>query len=62
MRASTRRYCWHACWSNWIDNCALVGDPDGRAAVLAEVAKAAHRRHEVDAAKLSDMLEFAEAA
>ncbi|WP_236403455.1 hypothetical protein [Pseudomonas sp. S32] len=44
------------------DRYALVSDPDGRAAVLAEMAYAAHRRREIDAADLSDMLELAEAA
>jgi len=44
------------------DRFALVTDPDGRAAVLSEMAFAAHRRHEVDAGELSDMLELAEAA
>ncbi len=44
------------------DQSALVADPDGRAAVLAELAIAAHRRSDVDANQLADMLEFAEAA
>ena len=44
------------------DQSALVTDPDGRAAVLAEMAYAASRRREVDAGVLSDMLELAEAA
>ncbi|AVD89673.1 MULTISPECIES: hypothetical protein [Pseudomonas] len=44
------------------DQGALVTDPDGRAAVLCEMAFAAHRRREVDDGELSDMLEFAEAA
>jgi len=44
------------------DQCALATDPDGRAAVLAEMAMAAHRRGEVDADHLCEMLEFAEAA
>jgi hypothetical protein len=39
-----------------------VADPDGRAAVLAELAVFAHRRGDVDADQLADMLEFAEAA
>ncbi len=42
------------------DQSALVADPDGRAAVLSEMAMAAHRRQEVDADQLSEMLEFAE--
>lgn len=50
----------------WLDELydgpALVTDPDGRAAVLAEMAYAASRRREVDAGTLSDMLELAEAA
>lgn len=44
------------------DHCALVTDPDGRAAVLSEMAMAAHRRREVDADQLCEMLECAEAA
>ncbi|PRN02235.1 hypothetical protein A0O30_23825 [Pseudomonas sp. LLC-1] len=44
------------------DQSALVADPDGRGAVLAELAISAHRRSEVDAEQLADMLEFAEAA
>lgn len=50
----------------WIDELndqfALVCDPDGRAAVLSEMAKAAHRRREVGEGELVDMLELAEAA
>ncbi len=42
------------------DQSALIADPDGRAAVLSEMAMAAHRRQEVDADQLSEMLEFAE--
>ncbi|MFJ4056140.1 MULTISPECIES: hypothetical protein [Pseudomonas] len=44
------------------DQSALVADPDGRAAVLAELAIAAHRRSDVDADQLVEMLEFAESA
>lgn len=44
------------------DQFALVCDPDGRAAVLSEMAKAAHRRREVCEGELIDMLELAEAA
>lgn len=44
------------------DQCALVSDPDGRAAVLSEMATAAHRRREVGDGQLVDMLEFVEAA
>ncbi|WP_251961819.1 hypothetical protein [Pseudomonas sp. Marseille-Q5299] len=44
------------------DQPAWVADPDGRAAVLAEMAMSAHRRLDVDADQLTDMLEFAEAA
>lgn len=44
------------------DQFALVSDPDGRAAVLSEMAKAAHRRREVGEGELVDMLELAEAA
>lgn len=50
----------------WLDELydgpALVADPDGRAAVLAEMAYAASRRYEIDSGVLSDMLELAEAA
>jgi len=44
------------------DRFALVTDPDGRAAVLGEMAYAAHRRREVGDDNLADMLELAEAA
>ncbi|AYN15533.1 hypothetical protein CHR29_10410 [Pseudomonas monteilii] len=44
------------------DQAALVEDPDGRAAVLSEMAYAAHRRQEIDEGDLVDMLELAEAA
>ena len=44
------------------DQSALVADPDGRAAVLAELAISAHRRRDVNADQLADMLEFAKAA
>ena len=44
------------------DQVALVADPDGRAAVLSEMAYAGHRRKEVDDGDLVDMLELAEAA
>lgn len=44
------------------DQVALVADPDGRAAVLSEMACAAHRRKEIDEGDLVDMLELAEAA
>lgn len=44
------------------DEGALFDDPDGRADVLSEMAFAAHRRGEVDADQLSDMLEFVESA
>ncbi|HDS1735452.1 hypothetical protein [Pseudomonas sp. BP8] len=44
------------------DQFALTTDPDNRAAVLAEMAMAAHRRGEVDADQLCEMLEFTEAA
>lgn len=44
------------------DQFALVSDPDGRAAVLSEMAKAAHRRREVGDGQLIDMLEFVESA
>ncbi|QZA57086.1 hypothetical protein K2O50_16385 [Pseudomonas sp. 2hn] len=50
----------------WLDELydgpALVTDPDGRAAVLAEMAYAASRRYEIDSGVLSDMLELVEAA
>ncbi|WP_085622036.1 MULTISPECIES: hypothetical protein [unclassified Pseudomonas] len=44
------------------DQVALVADPDGRAAVLSEMAYAARRRREIDEGELVDMLELAEAA
>ncbi|MGX1022504.1 hypothetical protein AB7M33_005180 [Pseudomonas sp. Y3 TE3536] len=44
------------------DQSALLADPDGRAAVLAELAMSAYRRTDVDADQLADMLEFSEAA
>ncbi|MFG0323692.1 hypothetical protein ACF8EF_15345 [Pseudomonas sp. zjy_15] len=44
------------------DQPALFTDPDGRAAVLAELAISAHRRSDVDEDQLADMLEFTEAA
>jgi hypothetical protein len=44
------------------DEFALVTDPEGRAAVLDEMAYAAHRRREVSAEDLVDMLELSEAA
>ncbi len=43
------------------DQVALVHDPDGRAAVLEAMAFAGHRRGEVSAEQLSEMLEFVEA-
>ncbi|XBT42093.1 hypothetical protein ABNP32_15875 [Pseudomonas viridiflava] len=50
----------------WIDELndqfALITDPDGRAAVLDEMAYAAHRRREVSAENLVDMLELSEAS
>lgn len=44
------------------DQFSLVTDPDGRAAVLDEMAYAAHRRREVSSENLVDMLELSEAA
>lgn len=44
------------------DRFALFTDPDGRAAVLDEMAYAAHRRREVSCENLVDMLELSEAA
>lgn len=44
------------------DQTALLIDPDGRAAVLSEMAYAAHRRQEVDDGDLVDMLEIVESA
>lgn len=44
------------------DQVALLEDPDGRAAVLSEMAYAAHRRQEVDDGDLVDMLEIVESA
>lgn len=50
----------------WIDELndqfALITDPDGRAAVLDEMAYAARRRREVDDGDLVDMLEIVESA
>lgn len=43
------------------DQFSLITDPDGRAAVLDEMAYAAHRRREVNSENLVDMLELAEA-
>ncbi|MDD2019039.1 hypothetical protein [Pseudomonas putida] len=52
--------------SAWVaelnDQPALLTDPDGSAAVLVELAISAHRRSDVDADQLADMLEFTEAA
>ena len=44
------------------DQVALLEDPDGRAAVLSEMAYAACRRREVDDGDLVDMLEIVESA
>lgn len=44
------------------DRFALVTDPEGRAAVLDEMAYAAHRRREVGDENLVDMLELTESA
>lgn len=44
------------------DQAAMVADPDGRAAVLDEMAYAARRRREVDDGDLVDMLEIVESA
>ena len=50
----------------WLDElngqCALITDPDGRAAVLDEMAYAAHHRREVNAENRVEMLELSEAA
>ena len=43
------------------DQAALITDPDGRAAVLSEMAYAAHRRRDINDNDLVDMLELAEA-
>ena len=43
------------------DQVELLADPDGRAAVLAEMAMAARRRSEVADWQLVEMLELAEA-
>lgn len=40
----------------------MAASPDGRAAVLSEMAYAARRRQEVDDGDLVDMLEIVEAA
>lgn len=44
------------------DQVAMVADPDGRAEVMAEMAMAARRRQDVNAAALAEMLELVEAA
>ncbi|MEN5033796.1 hypothetical protein [Pseudomonas sp. TWI929] len=44
------------------DEFELATDPEGRAAVLSEMAMAAHRRREVDADQLCEMLEFVDSA
>lgn len=44
------------------DQVALVADPDGRAAVLEEMAHAARRRQEIADEDLVDMLEIVESA
>ncbi|MBH3460286.1 hypothetical protein [Pseudomonas putida] len=44
------------------DQMAMITDPDGRSAVMAEMAVSAHRRRDVDAGALAEMLELAEAA
>lgn len=44
------------------DQMAMITDPDGRSAVMAEMAVSAHRRQDVDAGELAEMLELAEAA
>lgn len=44
------------------DQFALITDPEGRSAVLDEMAYAAHRRREVSSENLVDMLELSEAA
>ncbi|KYC26085.1 hypothetical protein WM94_04445 [Pseudomonas sp. ABFPK] len=44
------------------DQFALITDPEGRAAVLDEMAYAARRRREVDDGDLVDMLEIVESA
>ncbi|WP_205621216.1 hypothetical protein [Pseudomonas cremoricolorata] len=43
------------------DQVAFLMDPDGREAVLSEMAVAAHRAGRIDACVLADMLELAEA-
>ncbi len=52
----------HAWLSELDDQVALLEDPYGRAAVLSEMAYAAHRRREVDDGDLVDMLELVESA
>ncbi|MFV3316590.1 hypothetical protein [Pseudomonas sp. NY15374] len=44
------------------DQMAMITDPDGRSAVMTEMAISAHRRQVVDAGALVEMLELAEAA
>ena len=49
-------------WTRELDDWSeLITDPDGRAAVLAEMAYAARRRRDINDAELTDMLELAEA-
>ncbi len=43
------------------DQFALIADPEGRSAVLDEMAYAAHRRQAVTEAELVEMLELSEA-
>lgn len=49
-------------WTRELDDwSALITDPDGRAAVLCEMAYAARRRRDINDAELTEMLELAEA-
>ncbi|MDG9885384.1 hypothetical protein N7650_21330 [Pseudomonas sp. GD04058] len=51
-----------AAWvAELMDRFELITDPDGRAATLAAMAIAAHRRREITDWQLADMLELAEA-
>lgn len=51
-----------AAWvAELMDRFELITDPDGRAAALAAMAMAAHRRREITDGQLAEMLELAEA-
>ncbi|WP_414155980.1 hypothetical protein [Pseudomonas sp. BNK-44-a] len=44
------------------DQMAMISDPEGRSAVMTEMAISAHRRQDIGAGALAEMLELAEAA